>query len=289
MTEAEDEEEDYFVPLQDQRVFGAGIRRKRVPFVSASSLSSTVGVTTANGSEDEVSKKKKDAAAVVVNRYLSVVLPNEANKASEEVQAVDGPGSGSGSVAIAPSVQICPVCSLPLPLAATAASTSTSPISSTSTYTYTSTSTSTSTLHHETTIPHQSSLPHSHPPSHLPRHHIGLKYLSSYGWDPDSRLGLGSTGTGIRVPIGTKATVKNDTVGLGVPPPQQKKRKKEDEARHRRPKERPKERKRMMMMMNAKEVKKQAVERRKKDERLRELFFAEVDVEKYLGGQGRQG
>lgn len=221
---AQVDDEDYFIPLQDQCVFGAGIKRKRVPFVSASSLSSAA--------TESVEDPKKDNS---VNRYLSIVLPNEA---SAEVEV----GLSKSSASATP---VCSVCSLPL---------ADSPTSS---------------IVHETTIAHQACLPHSYPPSHLPREHIGFKYLSSYGWDPDSRLGLGSTGEGIRVPIKGKA--KNDTVGLGVP------ERKKDEAMRRKEKER---------KLNAKEVRKRELEGKQKAERLREMFFRNEDVTKYLGNLG---
>ena len=73
---------------------------------------------------------------------------------------------------------------------------------------------STAIANHESTIAHMVCLTHSHPPSHLDRSRQGFKYLSAYGWDPDSRQGLGATGEGIRAPV--KAKMKNDTVGLGV-------------------------------------------------------------------------
>ena len=73
---------------------------------------------------------------------------------------------------------------------------------------------STAIANHESTIAHMVCLAHSHPPSHLDRTRQGFKYLSAYGWDPDSRQGLGVTGEGIRAPV--KAKMKNDTVGLGV-------------------------------------------------------------------------
>ena len=63
-------------------------------------------------------------------------------------------------------------------------------------------------------VTHQLCLPHSYPPSHLDRNRYGLKHLSSYGWDPDSRVGLGASGEGINAPV--KVKVKNDTVGLGM-------------------------------------------------------------------------
>ena len=48
---------------------------------------------------------------------------------------------------------------------------------------------------------HQICLQHSYPPSHLDRNHQGLRYLSYHGWDPDSRLGLGLSGKGIKAPV----------------------------------------------------------------------------------------
>ena len=74
--------------------------------------------------------------------------------------------------------------------------------------------TSTSTRPHEASLAHQVCLKHSHPPSHLDRTRAGMRYLSTYGWNPDSRLGLGAPGReGIREPL--KGRIKHDTAGLG--------------------------------------------------------------------------
>lgn len=124
---------------------------------------------------------------------------------------------------------------------------------------------STAFTNHEYTIAHMVCLTHSHPPSHLDRSRQGLKYLSSYGWDPNSRQGLGATGGGIRVPI--KAKVKNDTVGLGV---KIKGNKKSKDAKAER--------------VDAKQVRRKDREDRRKRERLQEMFYSNDDVEKYLGG-----
>jgi hypothetical protein len=41
---------------------------------------------------------------------------------------------------------------------------------------------------------------------------VGLRYLTTHGWDPDSRLGLGAKQEGIRIPV--KPKEKHDTEGL---------------------------------------------------------------------------
>lgn len=162
----EENEEEYFLPLQDQQIFGAGIRRKRVPFVRAES--------------EPLPPPQPVPKPGLGDRYLAIVLPqsseNEEKAAQEQSKAV------------------CEICKLPITPAITTANGGTRP--------------------HESSLAHQVCLAHSHPPSHLDRDHAGLKYLASYGWDPDARRGLGATQTGIRVPI--KSKIKNDTIGLGV-------------------------------------------------------------------------
>ena len=118
---------------------------------------------------------------------------------------------------------------------------------------------------HESTIAHMACLDHSYPPSHLDRRRQGLKYLSSYGWDPDSRRRLGPRGGGIRAPI--KAKVKNDTAGLGVKvkgiqkPPDPK-----------------------VERLDAKQVRKLDMEDRRKRARPQDISYGNDEVEKYLGG-----
>ena len=97
----------------------------------------------------------------------------------------------------------------------------------------------------------------------MDRSRQGFKYLSSYGWDPDSRQGLGATGKGIRAPI--KAKVKNDTVGLGA-----------------KTKEAAKPLDAKVERLDAKQVRKKDMEDRRKRERLQEIFYRNDDVEKYL-------
>jgi hypothetical protein len=129
---------------------------------------------------------------------------------------------------------------------------------------------------HEASIAHQVCLEHSHPPSHLDRTRHGLRYLAAYGWDPDSRVGLGVAGrTGIREPI--KQRAKNDTIGLGMAvdhknntaTAKQKLRKQQQEQRQK---------------LNAKQVRGAQLADRKKGDQLRELFYRSDDIQRYLGG-----
>ncbi|KAK2766751.1 hypothetical protein FQN54_006065 [Arachnomyces sp. PD_36] len=257
------DDDDYFIPLEDQRVFGAGIKRKRVQFVPSTdpNLSTT-------------SEPEKAPSSSVGDTYLSIVLkrsksePAEQDKSTKDrdstssgpepapdgdhtdplpVETETEPRSSSQPAPTTTTPSTCEICNLPLH------------------------STTSNTSHHDTSIAHQVCLQHSHPPSHLDRSRSGLKYLSSYGWDPDSRLGLGARGEGIRQPL--KGKVKNDTVGLGVP------EKGEGWVRERR-----KAKEREETPLNAKEVRRREVEGRKKGERLREMFYRNDDVEKYLGG-----
>ncbi|ETI21535.1 hypothetical protein G647_07882 [Cladophialophora carrionii CBS 160.54] len=173
MPDSGTEDEDYFLPLQDQRVFGAGIKRKRINFVRASTVdpTTTLPPSTASPSASDVS-----------SRYLSIVLPGSRTEQGSQ------PKKSTTARANESSPERCPVCAEPL------------------------TSTSSSPSTHESSLAHQVCLQHVHPPSHLPRSHVGVRYLSSYGWDPDARRGLGAREEGITAPI--KATRKNDTAGL---------------------------------------------------------------------------
>jgi G-patch domain len=89
--------------------------------------------------------------------------------------------------------------------------------------------------------------------------------LSTYGWDPDSRQGLGAKGEGIRVPI--KGKIKNDTSGLGVDTGGGGKAQKQ---------------KPPLVRLNAKQVRQQEAEGKKRAARLRDTFYCK-DLEQYLG------
>ncbi|KAJ5199676.1 hypothetical protein N7472_004880 [Penicillium cf. griseofulvum] len=168
----------------------------------------------------------------IADKYLSIVMSQQ-------------------SMAPAAS-EFCDVCNLPLPQQAPADATGKK------------------TLPHEASLAHQICLAHSHPPSHLDRTRSGLRYLSTYGWDPDSRLGLGASGReGIREPI--KPRVKHGTAGLGTgidqdgdplpprPPPVK------------------------VQKLNSKQVRKKAAEDKKRAERVRKAFYQNDEVLKYLG------
>jgi hypothetical protein len=204
------DQETYFLPAEDQRVFGAGIKRQRVPFVPASS------------DESNVPTKPRTA---VGDRYLSIVLKTQEQKSQDDE-----------------SIGVCEVCGQPVKES------------------------------HESSISHQLCLEHSHPPSHLPREHVGLKILGKQGWDPDSRLGLGVAGGGIRVPI--KSKIKNNTAGLGVETKQRNDggifEVKAVEG---------------VKRLNAKEVRLEEAEGRKRAQKLQQNFYGD-DLSKYLGPGG---
>ncbi|MCJ1472271.1 hypothetical protein MMC13_000918 [Lambiella insularis] len=221
-------EDEYFVPLQDQRVFGAGIKRKRVNFIPAAPPPSA--------------QPTSHTIKAPAERYLSVVFKNfedtQPRKDNDNKRTV-------GAIPTNESAQrtICSICHLPVQLSAEISITS---------------------RPHEASLAHQVCLTHSHPPSHLDRARPGLKYLSAYGWDPDSRAGLGAASDGILVPI--KGKPKNNTVGLGadveginntIPSRSQK--------------------------LDAGKLRKEAEKEKRKAHRLREMFYRNDDVEKYLG------
>ncbi|PGH02944.1 hypothetical protein AJ79_07481 [Helicocarpus griseus UAMH5409] len=248
------DDDEYFLPLEDQRVFGAGIKRKRVPFIPASET--TITNTTAAAANTPSSKDQSSGTATTLrsqstppsigDRYLSIVLPSAPSTGTAETPATTSTSAPTSTTSTPPpstatsTAPTCQICHLPV---------------------------TSSTKPHATSLAHQLCLPHSHPPSAIDRTRPGYKYLSAQGWDPDSRLGLGSQGQGISVPL--KPRVKHDTLGLGVRPP---KRGEENAGKKKR-----------VEKLNAKQVRKVEEEGKKKGERLREMFYWDGEVEKYLG------
>jgi G-patch domain len=219
------EDDEYFLPLQDQQVFGAGIRRKRVPFVRAES--------------EPPCPSQAPPKQGLGDRYLSIVLPrSSADAENVQKQSIDAPEDTMTSDEV-----VCTVCKLPIIPAASSGPTKP----------------------HGSSLAHQVCLSHSHPPSHLDREKMGLKYLSSYGWDPDARRGLGATETGIRVPI--KSRIKNNTVGLGVKDSDRVQVQKEAKKNTR---------------LNAKQMRQQQAAGKKREMQLRDAFYGK-DLEAYLG------
>ncbi|KUJ07048.1 uncharacterized protein LY89DRAFT_712331 [Mollisia scopiformis] len=205
------DDDTYEIPLQDQRVFGAGIKRKRVKFVPSTNNSSTVSEPTT-----------KLPATSVSDLYLRLVLPGDQRTSS----------------IISQVTQVCEICNLPLSSGLQTASDAN---------------------------PSSSDYPASSRP-HEASNRKGLTYLSAYGWDPDSRRGLGAEGQGIQFPI--KSKPKDDKLGIGVVLPKEGDRMK---------KVKPEK-------LDAGKVRKLQEKDKKKAERLREMFYRNDDVERYLGG-----
>ncbi|KPI35522.1 uncharacterized protein AB675_10924 [Cyphellophora attinorum] len=202
---ADADDEDYFVPLEDQRVFGAGIKRKRIAFVPA-----TDDATTTSAIPSTTSPPK----TTVADRYLSIVLQVPTDR---KLPASNAPS----------------------------------------------------------TVTQDNS-----PTSHLDRTSHGMRYLTSHGWDPDARVGLGANAQGIRYPI--KAKPKHDTVGL-------RERVDADDAAatvkvRKADQQRPRSRERVVMV-DAKEVRRREGEAKRRADKLRTLFYSNDEVERYLGAE----
>lgn len=123
---------------------------------------------------------------------------------------------------------------------------------------------------HETSLAHQVCLEHIHPPSAIDRTRKGAAYLKEMGWDPDSRKGLGASGDGMLYPIQPKE--KLDKTGIGIP------------SRSTTPKSTPL--KVQKKLLNPKELRKLEAEKRKRDQRLHEMFYTDERVVRYLESDG---
>ena len=246
------EDEDYEVPLRDQRYFGSGLIRKRVQFVASS------GNTPAVGSGPQAGSSKLSAS----QRYLAIVMkkagcelstsPLGLTEEKDEINALEPlqraaqPQQCQSTSESDATIETCAVCRLPI---------------------------SVSQAHtHGSSIAHQVCLPHAYPPSSIDRQRKGLDILQSYGWDPDQRLGLGATGEGILHPI--KAKEKRDRIGLGVAA--------DDESRS--GKRRTELKRQPVQKLDAGKIRKLDAEGRKRDKKMRDLFYRNEEVEKYLGG-----
>ncbi|EKG19224.1 hypothetical protein MPH_03484 [Macrophomina phaseolina MS6] len=177
---SDSDDETYTIPIKDQRYFGAGLKRKRVKFVPASS---------------PATHQPTSSGSAISDLYLSIVgggknaEPSHAgsSKASgdgEPQSSTHGDAAATESAPPSPAPENCDICKLPLGEG------------------------------HESSLAHQVCLQHSHPPSAIERSRKGLSFLQAQGWDPDSRKGLGKGGEGILYPI--KLKEKKDTVGLGM-------------------------------------------------------------------------
>ena len=219
-------------PDSEQKIFGAaGTKRKRIDFVPAATPLAQVNAA-------------PERLRSVGDQYLSIVLKDNAGTLPADAESRERSPSSKEDVCSEEDI-VCGICKLPLKPTADEAATAISPVT------------------HDLSVAHQVCVEHSYPPSHLDRSRHGLKYLSSYGWDPDKRIGLGVFGDGIRAPI--KAKVKNDTVGLGLKIPQGKKAVARVE------------------VLDAGKVRKKDKEDKKRRDKLQEVFYQNEDIEKYLG------
>lgn len=231
---ADEDDDESLILMKDQRVFGAGIRRKGIKFVSSTD------------SPEQLSASRTPTPGAG-DRYLAIVLNKKgAGEDSNEKQSEQLLSAKTSREPEQSNTAVCKICRLPL---------STDEVRA-------------NLKPHETSLTHQVCLEHSHPPSHLDRNSQGLKYLSSYGWDPDTRQGLGATGSGIRIPV--KVQPKNDTLGLGLLAPSHS---------NKVVKQPPKK-------LDAKQTRKGEAQAQKDRQRLRDLFYQHEDVGKYLGSNG---
>lgn len=241
-----DSDDEYTIPLQDQRVFGAGLKRKRVHFVPSS---------TPKDSIPTAPKATSSSTKSVADLYLNLVLPKSSQTTSES--------SGTPNIETPlATVETCEICHLPIadndenegdgepgvikkkfkP--------------------------------HEASLAHQVCLTHSHPPSHIDRTRKGLSILSTYGWDPDSRLGLGSQGQGIQFPIKPNSKKDaNDKMGLGLVVPKEVLKDARTTA----------EWKKKGQKLDAKKVREMEAKGRRERVKMQEMFYGSGDVERYLG------
>lgn len=229
--------EDFEVPLEQKRAFGSGLKRKRISFVKASDPDlCTIPAT-----------KENESGSSIADLYLSLVLPDE--KRAKTEPPPDTP-------------QVCAVCSLPV----TDDEPSETLDDGNTTDGPGGKKKATSRQRHDASIAHQVCVEHSHPPSALDRSRMGLTYLSSYGWDPDGRQGLGVAKQGMQYPL--KPKPKDDKLGLGLEVPK--------DVKARVPEKKPK-------TLDAKKSKAKVEADKKKGERLRDMFYGSDDLQRYLG------
>jgi hypothetical protein len=243
MAAVDDDDDEYEIPLRDQRYFGAGLKRKRVRFVASTEQAEQIGSTSLSATP------KVSSAA---DRYLSIALgqSNTAERASSA--PVPQHVTLAPTQTKEPEKDTIPEETKPLGLTA-------------GLYCdlcHRSIALNVSRAAHESSIAHQISLQHSYPPSHVDRDRKGLAVLQDHGWDPDSRLGLGAKGDGILQPIKAMDNPNKAGVGARLAPA--------------RVKEKP-------VKLDAGKVRRLAEEGKKKAERLRNSFYMSDDVQKYLG------
>lgn len=183
------DDEEYEIPLRDQRMFGSGLKRKRVQFVQSSHSDAQ---NTPTRSKQEVTAAEKYLAIVLGKRVTNKSFHEQVGEAAQPDASPVAQEQEEHTQALSTGLvqaPLCEICSRPLPRDETTSA-------------------------HESSLVHQVCIQHSHPPSHIDRERRGLAVLQSYGWDPDRRQGLGAAGGGILYPV--KARENAARAGLGA-------------------------------------------------------------------------
>ncbi|KAK4215701.1 hypothetical protein QBC37DRAFT_418774 [Rhypophila decipiens] len=236
-----DDDYDNDIPLQHRRPFGTRLFQTQfIAFVPAAEATYT--------SEQHSQAKEEEKNSSVPEMYLNLVQSSNSGSTGNKPPTVNNPTTQeTGQEAEAePQIQTtrCQVCQRSIPVSEQKA--------------------------HETSIPHQSRLEHSHPPSALNRNRMGLAYLSGHGWDPDARKGLGASHQGIQYPLKTKA--KDDKLGIGIKlpnknlPPMGAKNNERSQGK----------------LLGAGQVRKLVKEEKRKLEKIRRQLFGNDKQERYL-------
>jgi hypothetical protein len=223
------------IPLHHQRAFGAGVKRKRIEFVRQSDPTENLTATTSSPKES------------VGDLYLSIVGLSKKPKPGEEVvegctpsadsHVASGLLAASAPALLGAKTSICAICNY-----STAGQTADQ---------------------HASSLAHQLSQPHSHPPSNIDRASVGYTYMSSYGYDADARVGLGASGLGRLHPVRAVDREAKDKLGIGAIKEEKVKVKKET--------------------LDAGKVRKMETQNKKKEKRMRDLMYGNDEVNKYLG------
>ena len=227
----DEEDDDGLVPTPPikHRSFGAGLHKRKIAFVPASTGDDQLSTST--------TATKPEPTQDISSIYLNLVLSKTAKLPTPTPTE---------------PATLCTICNLPF-----------TPLTSSSDDLIAAQAAPTP---HTSSLAHQLCLPHSRPPSSLDRSRMGVSYLSTHGWDPDARQGLGAAGQGIPFPI--KAQKKEDKLGVGMEAPKKVVNKPLP----------PK-----VKTMDAGKVRKMAQEEKKRAERIRQQLDGRADWEKYLG------
>lgn len=122
---------------------------------------------------------------------------------------------------------------------------------------------------------HQAALPRAPIPSAIDRTRMGLKYMSKHGYDVDARLGLGAEGQGMLFPLVPRE--KRDKLGLGIDKKEHEKKRSLGGASKADVKE---------GRLDAGKIRKLEKVQKRRHDKLQRMFYANDDVEKYLGEAG---